>query len=358
MQLPPYPGLTAYDRRMSSADVTPDAPAPAVAAEAAPAEPAPAARVAPDASTPAARVAPEARIESTPAGPAAPAEPAPTASVTPEPAPAPPAEPARTPLKVAILGSCVSRDAIAHHEEDYEVTGYLARTSLLSAGTNARHHLPQEFDMSSPFQQRNLLRDVEGGLLANLKSLADVSDVLMWDLVDERHGVCVFPDGSILTRSIDLLSVPELVEACEAGEILAFDSDEHFARWCGAATMFADALDVLGLKAKTIVIAADWAVLDTAGNPTPWSMGVRAKEANTRYAPYYQHLESLGFTVVRITDTVGDPEHKWGLAAFHFVPEVYETILAAVEDFAWPEPSVNTLPGPAADQRSSEGDVT
>lgn len=344
MQLPPYPGLTAYDRRMSSADVTPDAPAPAAAAEAAPAEPAPAARV-----------APEARIESTPAGPA---EPAPTASVTPEPAPAPPAEPARTPLKVVILGSCVSRDAIAHHEEDYEVTGYLARTSLLSAGTNARHHLPQEFDMSSPFQQRNLLRDVEGGLLANLKSLADASDVLMWDLVDERHGVCVFPDGSILTRSIDLLSVPELVEACEAGEILAFGSDEHFARWCGAATMFADALDVLGLKAKTIVIAADWAVLDTAGNPTPWSMGVRAKEANTRYAPYYQHLESLGFTVVRITDTVGDPEHKWGLAAFHFVPEVYETILAAVEDFAWPEPSVNTLPGPAADQRSSEGDTT
>lgn len=305
---------------MSSADVTPDAPAPAAAAEAAPAEPAPAARV-----------APEARIESTPAGPA---EPAPTTSVTPEPAPAPPAEPARTPLKVVILGSCVSRDAIAHHEEDYEVTGYLARTSLLSAGTNARHHLPQEFDMSSPFQQRNLLRDVEGGLLANLKSLADVSDVLMWDLVDERHGVCVFPDGSILTRSIDLLSVPELVEACEAGEILAFGSDEHFARWCGAATVFADALDVLGLKAKTIVIAADWAVLDTAGNPTPWSMGVRAKEANTRYAPYYQHLESLGFTVVRITDTVGDPEHKWGLAAFHFVSEVYETILAAVEDFA------------------------
>lgn len=252
----------------------------------------------------------------------------------------------------------MSRDAIAHHEEDYEVTGYLARTSLLSAGTNARHHLPQEFDMSSPFQQRNLLRDVEGGLLANLKSLADVSDVLMWDLVDERHGVCVFPDGSILTRSIDLLSVPELVEACEAGEILAFGSDEHFARWCGAATMFADALDVLGLKAKTIVIAADWAVLDTAGNPTPWSMGVRAKEANTRYAPYYRHLESLGFTIVRIADTVGDPEHKWGLAAFHFVPEVYETILAAVEDFAWPEPSVNTLPGPAADQRSSEGDAT
>lgn len=252
----------------------------------------------------------------------------------------------------------MSRDAIAHHEEDYEVTGYLARTSLLSAGTNARHHLPQEFDMSSPFQQRNLLRDVEGGLLANLKSFADASDVLMWDLVDERHGVCVFPDGSILTRSIDLLSVPELVEACEAGEILAFGSDEHFARWCGAATMFADALDVLGLKAKTIVIAADWAVLDTAGNPTPWSMGVRAKEANTRYAPYYQHLESLGFTVVRITDTVGDPEHKWGLAAFHFVPEVYETILAAVEDFAWPEPSVNTLPEPAADQRSSEGDAT
>lgn len=141
MQLPPYPGLTAYDRRMSSADVTPDAPAPAAAAEAAPAEPAPAARVAPDA-----------RIESIPAGPAAPAEPAPTASVTPEPAPAPPVEPARTPLKVAILGSCVSRDAIAHHEEDYEVTCYLARTSLLSAGTNARHHLPQEFDMSSPFQ--------------------------------------------------------------------------------------------------------------------------------------------------------------------------------------------------------------
>lgn len=238
-----------------------------------------------------------------------------------------------TPTWITIVGSCVSRDTLeTMPRAEWPIDGYFARTSLLSAGTDAGPNLPDELSVSSKFQLRNVRNDIEGRLVEALKQKTN-SDVLLWDLVDERHGVYEFPDGSVLTRSIDVLNIPELVTAVEGARHVAFGSDEHFYRWCGAASMFADALAALGLKARTLVLAAEWAEVDVDGKPTPWSMGTAAKDANLAFERYYSRLEQLGFTVVRFGAFVGDPAHRWGLAPFHYTPAAYAAMRAAIEKF-------------------------
>lgn len=242
---------------------------------------------------------------------------------------------------ITILGSCVSRDTLETMPRDeYPIDGYYARYSLLSAGTDASPNLPEKFTTSSKFQLRNVMRDIKGNLLEELQDKRK-SEVLLWDLVDERHGVYEFADGSIMTRSIDVINIPELAKAVENARHLKFGEDEHFFRWCGASSVFADALDAYGLRDKVLVVAADWAERDIEGKTTPWSMGTAAPQANQLFTRYYDRLEHLGFRVLRMHDLLADPGHRWGLAPFHYEPGVYAQIRAAIE--ALPQTSQKNL---------------
>lgn len=230
--------------------------------------------------------------------------------------------------RIAIYGSCVSRDTLSTMDPSaYGVVTYIARQSLLSAGWDASTHLPTDFAVSSNFQRRNIDADIRGGLLSALPSPA-AADLLVWDLVDERHGVFVFPDGSVVTRSIDLLMVEALKEATASARYLPFGSDEHFTRWSGAASMFVHALHTLGWGGRILVVAVPWATHDDTGEPTPSSMGISAKDANAAYARYYAHVDALGLPLLRVStaDAVAATKHRWGIAPFHYAPEVYEQI--------------------------------
>ncbi|MFD2757250.1 DUF6270 domain-containing protein [Gulosibacter faecalis] len=234
---------------------------------------------------------------------------------------------------ITILGSCVSRDTLETMPRDaYPIDGYYARYSLLSAGTDATPNIPEDFTTSSKFQRRNVVRDIKGNLLEELQAKTK-SEVFLWDLVDERHGVYEFPDGTVITRSIDVINIPEIAEAVKGARHLEFGEDEHFYRWSGAAAMFADALDAFGLREKALVIATDWAEHDIEGNTTPWSMGKAAPQANRLFARYYDRLEQLGFRVLRMHNLLADPGHRWGLAPFHYEPSVYAKVRAAIESF-------------------------
>lgn len=234
---------------------------------------------------------------------------------------------------ITILGSCVSRDTLETMPRDaFPIDGYYARYSLLSAGTDASPNLPAQFTTSSKFQLRNVMRDIKGNLLEELQGKTK-SEVLLWDLVDERHGVYEFADGSVITRSIDVINIPELAEAVQQARHLKFGEDEHFYRWCGASSVFVDALDAFGLRDKVLVVATDWAEKDIDGNTTPWSMGTAAPQANQMFARYYDRLERLGLKVLRMHDLRADPGHRWGLAPFHYEPSVYARVREAIEAF-------------------------
>lgn len=235
----------------------------------------------------------------------------------------------QTPTRVTIYGSCVGRDAVdlAGHGR-LTVTDYVARQSLLSAGKDALRRFPEDAQVAHRFQRRMMESDFAGDLEARLRADAPKTDLLLWDLTDERHGVHVLDDGTVVTRSIDLLAVPEALAAVDGSRHIAFGVDEHFALWAARAEQFRDSLGDQGLFAKTVVLQVPWALAARDGRETPASMGISAVAANEAYRRYYDRLRELGFRVLELRPlgVLADPEHRWGFAPFHYTQDVYEEI--------------------------------
>lgn len=229
-----------------------------------------------------------------------------------------------------LFGSCVARDTLEMVDrETLEIEAYIARQSLLSAGNDASAHLPADLGLKPGFKRRMIRSDFAGSLLHNLRKSARSIDVLLWDLTDERHGVHRFEDGTFVTRSIDNVQVPAVLDLLDRTEHLSFGSTEHRHLWTAAAISFTGFLDERGLLERTVVLQVPWALHTTEGKPTPWSMGMRARDANRLYEPYYETLRSLGHTMIEVPAQVAlaDPNHRWGLAPFHYTEDVYRSVL-------------------------------
>lgn len=229
-----------------------------------------------------------------------------------------------------LFGSCVTRDTLEMVDRTtLDIAAYIARQSLLSAGSDASAHLPAKLGLEAGFKRRMIRNDFAGSLLRSLRKVGDSIDVLLWDLTDERHGVHRFADGTFVTRSIDNIQVPAVLELLDATEHLPFGSKTHLNLWSAAAISFTEFLDEIDLLGRTVVLQVPWALQTTEGKPTPWSMGMRARDANRLYEPYYKTLHQLGHQVIAVPPemAVADPDHRWGLAPFHYTDRVYREVL-------------------------------
>lgn len=241
---------------------------------------------------------------------------------------------ARTPLRVTVYGSCVARDsvALAGGGDQSTVTTYVARQSLLSSGSDASDRYPEGARTAHRFRRRMLKADFAGDLVTKLRDFHEVTDVLLWDLADERDGVLIFDDGKVVTRTFDLLSEPAVWAAAEHARHLDFGTDEHFELWAEKAEGFVEELKAMGLFDRTLVLRIPWALVTTEGEAAPGSMGKSPIQANALYERYYDHLAGLGLRALEIDPEllIADPEHRWGLAPFHYTQDAYESVMQQV----------------------------
>lgn len=245
-------------------------------------------------------------------------------------------------LAVTVYGSCVARDTVGLASGDrFALVEYVARQSLLSADSDASAHFPQDVDIESPFQERMMSGDFAGNVVARIEGAAAETEALLWDLTDERHGVHLFDDGSVITRSIDLIRQEQVLAIAEQGRHIPFGVDEHYEAWAARADVFADRLRQMGLFERTIVLQVPWALVTSEGRPTPWSMGWRARDANEAYRRYYEHLRGLGLTVIELQPlaVLADPEHQWGLAPFHYTQETYDEVARQIFEVTESQPT-------------------
>jgi hypothetical protein len=217
-----------------------------------------------------------------------------------------------------------------------KVAAYVARQSLLSSEVSADlEGVEDDLGLPHAFQRRMIVGDWSGDLWGQISDAqsASIVDLILWDIVDERHGVYVMPDGGVVTRSIDLLGSEYLKSLVSDAELVPFGTDEHFKEWAAAAGRFAARLRREGLMEKTVVLDVPWAESSVDGTPVPGSMGVSAEEANRLYARYYERLRELGFDMLSVGEPVrSDPHHKWGHAPFHYAPDVYGRIIEGLQE--------------------------
>lgn len=283
-------------------------------------------------------------------------------------------------MRIAIFGSCVSRDSV-EFMTDATVLTYVARHSVTSLESPRGAGGIDLSELTSAFQERMVTSDLQGSGLKRIVENGSDIDVVLLDLVDERRGFWQFPDNTTMTNSLEIESCGAGLAARRAGaQLIEFGTEEHFGRWKSGFIRLVDGLRDAGLWEKAILLDIEWAgALDGAQHPQNNSLaklgrnwrrlqrgsrevgrrlsrgqGVaealtslrhvrptdaeeyadRAAAANAAYVRYRSFASSLvPSTVARASDQVRiNKEHKWGPQPFHYRDEDYKSIVQSIRD--------------------------
>lgn len=235
---------------------------------------------------------------------------------------------------IFIYGGCVTRDAFGYLGEGYTLTNYVARQSLISAASKPTTLLKQEGEVKG-FERKSLQGDIDSSLFSALRSRADATDLLFFDLLSERLGIVRLPDGAYVTFSPELKRSGALSQL-SSKKLIPFGTDGHFHLWAEAATKFVDTLTRNGLLERTLLVNTPWADYTDTGEEVTRYKGWSAAEAGQLFARYYQHLEGLGVRSCSIPAefVFSTNEHKWKPDPYHYVDGAYswmaEQITAAL----------------------------
>lgn len=235
------------------------------------------------------------------------------------------------PKRVFIYGSCVTRDTVKFWDDyRFELAGYVARQSVVSAYSPADPRLFQTSQISSPFQRRMVEGDIRGNLL-DAMSNADY-DLMIWDITDERGGFYEVPEGGCVTR----LAQYEGGAYKDPTPLITgprFGKDAHYELWSTAVDRFIADLDAAGRLKSTVVNAIPWADRLDSGEPLDMGNRPAAKWFNPAASRYYDYLEAAGLLVARTPPELvaATEDHQWGLEPYHYSDATY---LAALDSIA------------------------
>lgn len=283
-------------------------------------------------------------------------------------------------MKIAIFGSCVSRDT-CEFVPNTRVTSYVARqsfTSLLSPRGGTRVDIGR---IDSEFQKRMVLGDLDGDGPARIIASSSDTDVILLDLADERRGFWLFPDKTTMTNSLE-------IEACGAAEaarmqgarVVPFGTDEHYNTWKRGFDLLVDKLEKAGQWEKVVFLDIEWASTLDGAQPSKLSsigaLGRRARRlkrawlsakrsirrhdsidvvlsrlqnipptqaevyaertsvANSKYQRYRRAVSAKVPTVIhrRCEDLRIGIAHRWGPEPFHYRDADYRSVASEICD--------------------------
>lgn len=225
--------------------------------------------------------------------------------------------------RILVYGSCVSRDVLRVSEHGFELGGYIARQSLVSAFSPP---LRGEFELGLPsaFQERSLNGDLQSNLARQIKARAIAADLLLIDLHADGMGVLPVENSpSILTDSPEFRR-SQLRSTLNFDTKIEFGSPAHLELFQSAAAEFKALLEEVNIFDKTALIKVPWTDESTSNDKVPQVMGQSAQEWHTKYENYYEITRRLGFRELSNPDVVlATPYHQWGLSQDHFTDNVY-----------------------------------
>lgn len=243
------------------------------------------------------------------------------------------------PLNVFVYGGGPARELIPHVAAGtLRPNHFVSRQSLISAMSGASGALVASTTISSA-ENRLVSNDIRGSLLDDVTSWAAGTDVLLWDLFDERFGVDILSDGTYVTRSPERIKHVRISDGQHRH--IPFGTEEHYEIWRAAADRYVQLLADNGLLSRTYVLDIRWAALDETGADAELPFGFKSYEANSAFAPYINHLRVAGVKVLTHTETWTSRAHKWGAAPYNFHDEVYRAVAAklvsALEEAGLPQ---------------------
>lgn len=239
-------------------------------------------------------------------------------------------------MRLAIWGSCVTRDVFEVGAHPFELD-YHARTSWVSQASMSQPS-PVLTPPGSGFGERMVREDLTKEIVADL--VASQPDLLVVDLIDERFDV-VQVKGSWYTLS-DYYERLGLVAPLRtaATAISLYRSPERQRQFEVAASLLAPEL-ASALPRTRIVLHQAWYTARSADPAVPFypTAAKHAVSSNEALSGWYASLRSAFGRRLHVVEPprdllVGDPGHRWGLSHYHYIPEYYTWMLAALGDLA------------------------
>lgn len=223
-----------------------------------------------------------------------------------------------------LYGSCVSRDLQELSSRRFYRRAYVARQSLISAA-NPPYVFEGTSELSSAWQHRMVLGDLASNLLKRLAEDAPRTDLVIWDLTDERMGVQPLSADSYGTITPDSLRSGILDAFEDQGDPIRFGTAEHLGLWSDAFERFAALLDSLGMTARTFVLEPRWTDRDSDGAGIEPEGGRPVADWARAYRPYMELIRASGIHIATLPSelVLSDPAHAWGTAPYHYVADAY-----------------------------------
>jgi hypothetical protein len=223
-----------------------------------------------------------------------------------------------------IYGSCVTRDTFTPGRSEISLAGYVARYSI------ARLPFPKAapLDLSaipSDFQRRMVATDLANGLEHALT--AAQFDFLLIDFIDDRLGLVELPPG-MATRSNELIACRHVPADAK---IIKHGLGLFLVHWTEGAKLLARMVEERALQGRIVVNRVLWAQSLSDGRHVsaalPYMSEAFISERNAVLTEQYRIFsELLDAEFLDYPDEcmVGDPNHKWGISPFHYIPAFYE----------------------------------
>ena len=227
--------------------------------------------------------------------------------------------------KVAILGSCVTRDAFSFQPSTpWEVTAFVARTSFISMAAPAlAADVP--FAAPNPFEARCIRADFDKSTWSILES---EFDYLIIDLIDERFDLWRIGDGVVLATVT--MTQSGILDAFPPATRIPRLEPDTTAAWMRDCATFCRRLRRTVDPARVILHRARHAShFRTAGTLHPFTgfhAGFAARHnplLTTYYACLQEHLPEAHGIEMPSQLVLADGAHPWGRQPFHYVPEYY-----------------------------------
>jgi len=237
----------------------------------------------------------------------------------------------KTPTRLLIFGSCVSRDILNYLQDKTQVVlvEYYARCSLGSLGARPIEMPSTVENITSKFQRRMVERDIRKDFLNDVTGLH--FDLLLIDFIDERLNLYVEPGGRACTLSSELLSSGFCADSVGGAKIYS-GSEEFWHLWEAGWEIFLSKLRHLGVLGRVRVNQVFWAIgTKSGGNFAPHFSGRQIDSANKFLDRMYQRarvdLPSEQFLRFDEGLMTGAVAHKWGVSPFHYDDAYYHAAI-------------------------------
>lgn len=233
-------------------------------------------------------------------------------------------------MKTAIVGSCVTRDSCEFRRSEFGTIDYFARTSWVAQGSRAWPAHVDTYNVTPPLYGRFMRLDAYKTLRRSLRRAKP--DVLYLDLVDERlpiHRV----GGGWFTEG-DQWSVCGFGRSVQenAEEVLEYGDERRHELF---KTMFSKLMNRItgDLNDKPIVLHKAWLTDKSVDGDTAFTERVHdfVQTVNTALDRDYRMIENKYGNRIRTVEAaeenvLADPDQRWGLAPFHYIPDYYDDI--------------------------------